>query len=196
MSLTNPREWSFTRRPETPTEGFVGDKEGLAYNKVTIKWNEAEGADTYKLFLYQKTEEGCTYLRTEGPIYAGDDSYAEEITGLSEQTEYAVQVIAYDVSESMIAASDLVLVTTPSRNPSTSEPPVESSEEIVESSEEIVESSEEIVESSEEAETSNPGTPIPEKKGCGGSVIAASSLIGVVLCAGAALLVKRFSKKD
>ncbi|MDY5441701.1 MAG: hypothetical protein SPG64_05785 [Candidatus Enteromonas sp.] len=176
-------------RPETPTEGFVGDKEGLAYNKVTIKWNEAEGADTYKLFLYQKTEEGWTYLRTEGPIYAGDDSYAEEITGLSEQTEYAVQVIAYDVSESMIAASDLVLVTTPSRNPSTSEPPVESSEE-------IVESSEEIVESSEEAETSNPGTPIPEKKGCGGSVIAASSLIGVVLCAGAALLVKRFSKKD
>ena len=189
-----------TVRPNEPTEGFAGSSSSVSYSKATIEWDDLTGADTYKLFVYQKNAEGdaepYTYLRAEGPFYAGDGHYAEEISGLAEETEYAVQVIAYDVSENVIGSSALVSFATPKRGAATSSEEVSSSEEttssVVEepSSEEVTSSEEPPVVSSEEPTPE----PEPEKKGCGGSIIAASSLLLSVGALGAAVLVKK--KKD
>ncbi|MGN1262299.1 MAG: hypothetical protein ACI4UT_04505 [Candidatus Enteromonas sp.] len=187
-----------TIRPNEPTEGFVGSSSSVSYSKATIEWDDLSGADTYKLFVYQKNAEGdpepYTYLRTEGPFYAGDGHYAEEITGLSEDTEYAIQVVAYDVAEEVIGNSALVSFATPKRGAATSseeEVPSSSSEEESVTSEEEVTSKEEVTSSDDVVPEPEPE---PEKKGCGGSIVAASSLLLAVAGLGAAVLLKK--KKD
>ena len=78
------------------------------------------------------SEEPFTSISIEGPIYAGLDSYEEIISGLSEKTNYAVQVVAYDANEEVIGYSELILVSTISRqeamDPGTSEDPTTSEE--------------------------------------------------------------------
>ena len=108
-----------TVRPEEATEGFTGTASDISYNKTNICWNEVEGAETYKMFVYavnaEGSEEPYEHLSTEGPIYASSDNYAEEISGLSATTAYVVQIIAYDEDESVIACSELVEFSTISR---------------------------------------------------------------------------------
>ena len=125
-----------TIRPQTPTDGFTGSASGISYNKANICWNEFAGAETYNMYVYEVnpdgSEEPFTSLSIEGPIYAGLDSYEEIISGLSEKTNYAVQVVAYDANEEVIGYSELVLFSTISRqeamDPGTSEDPTTSEE--------------------------------------------------------------------
>ena len=108
-----------TVRPEEATEGFTGSASDISYNKANICWNEVTGAETYKMFVYavnaEGSEEPYEHLSVEGPIYAGTENYAEEISGLSATTAYVVQIIAYDANESVIACSELVEFSTISR---------------------------------------------------------------------------------
>jgi hypothetical protein len=131
-----------TIRPQTPTDGFTGSASGISYNKADICWNEFAGAETYNMYVYEVnpdgSEEPFTNISIEGPIYAGLDSYEEIISGLSEKTNYAVQVVAYDANEEVIGYSELILFSTISRqeamnpetpdNPGTSEDPTTSEE--------------------------------------------------------------------
>ena len=125
-----------TIRPQTPTDGFTGSASGISYNKANICWNEFAGAETYNMYVYEVnpdgSEEPFTSLSIEGPIYAGLDSYEELISGLSETTNYAVQVVAYDANEEVIGYSDLIYFSTISRqeamDPGTSEDPTTSEE--------------------------------------------------------------------
>ncbi len=108
-----------TVRPQTPTEGFTAGTENVSYNKVNVTWNEVEGADTYKMYVYKKNAEGekeqYTNVSIEGPLYSGYDNYSESILGLSESTTYAVQVVAYDEDGEVIGYSSLEEFTTISR---------------------------------------------------------------------------------
>lgn len=61
------------------------------------------------------SEEAYTHLSIEGPIYSGDASYKELIAGLSEKTDYAVQIVAYDANDDAIAYSSLIDFCTISR---------------------------------------------------------------------------------
>jgi hypothetical protein len=131
-----------TIRPQTPTDGFTGSTANISYNKSDICWNEFAGAETYNMYVYEVnpdgSEEPFTNISIEGPIYAGLDNYAELISGLSEKTNYAVQVVAYDANEEVIGYSELILFSTISRqeamnpetpdNPGTSEDPTTSEE--------------------------------------------------------------------
>jgi hypothetical protein len=125
-----------TIRPQTPTDGFTGSASGISYNKADICWNEFAGAETYNMYVYEVnpdgSEEPFTNISIEGPIYAGLDSYEEIISGLSEKTNYAVQVVAYDANEEVIGYSELILFSTISRqeamDPGTSEEPGTSDE--------------------------------------------------------------------
>ena len=125
-----------TIRPQTPTDGFTGSASGISYNKADICWNEFAGAETYNMYVYEVnpdgSEEPFTSISIEGPIYAGLDSYEEIISGLSEKTNYAVQVVAYDAGEEVIGYSSLIYFSTISRqeamDPGTSEDPTTSEE--------------------------------------------------------------------
>lgn len=134
--VTFGKKADLTVRPQEATEGFTAGSEQISYNKANITWNEFEGADTYKLFVFKKNaageEEPYTYISTEGPIYSGDETYSESILGLSATTEYAVQVVAYDSNEEVIGYSSLASFTTISKeeadNSSTSSEPSDSGE--------------------------------------------------------------------
>ncbi|MGM9814182.1 MAG: hypothetical protein ACI32C_04760 [Candidatus Enteromonas sp.] len=197
--LTFGAEADKTIRPETPTEGEKEFKNETAdkasYNKITVNWSEIPGADTYKVSLYRKNAvaakaaadgedaEPWTFLRVEGPFYAGEDAYSEEITGLDEGTEYGVQIAAYDNAENKISVSDLIEFRTPLRGEETS-----SSEEI--SSSEEPSSTEEPATSdttvstpvdSNDSTPENPDTPSNEGLSVGAWVGIGIGIAAVVL---------------
>lgn len=166
--LTFGEEADKAIHPDTPTEGekaFEGETtDKAAYNKVTVNWNEIPGADSYKISLFRKKVAAARaaageetdlweFVRYEGPFYAGEDSYSEEITGLDEGTEYAAQIVALDKSEEKISVSDLIEFRTPLRGEETS-----SSSEEASSSEEIS-SSEEVTSSEVVTSETTPSTP-------------------------------------
>ena len=108
-----------TIRPQEPTEGFTASVKDISYNKASAVWNEFEGAETYKFYVYAVNaagaEEPYTHLSVEGPVYAGSASYAEEFLGLSATTEYAIQIVAYDNDDNVIGYSQLAKFKTISR---------------------------------------------------------------------------------
>lgn len=108
-----------TIRPQEPTEGFTASVKDISYNKASAVWNEFEGAETYKFYVYSVNaagaEEPYTHLSVEGPVYAGSASYAEEFLGLSATTEYAIQIVAYDNDDNVIGYSQLAKFKTISR---------------------------------------------------------------------------------
>ena len=120
------------------------------------------------------SEEAYTHLSIEGPIYSGDASYKELISGLSEKTDYAVQIVAYDANDDAIAYSSLIDFSTISR------------QEAMESSSSSESSSTAPVDSSS-ADSASSGTSV-SSDGCGSalgigavSILAAAGVLAIGL---------------
>ncbi|MBO4540525.1 MAG: hypothetical protein J5736_00920, partial [Bacilli bacterium] len=202
-----------TVRPVEPTQGFSGSTKDISFDKATVCWNEVSGADSYKIYEYlvnpQGSEEPYEHIAIDGPIYAGEDSYEEEILGLSESTAYAAQVIAYDEDGNVIGASALVLFSTISREeamqggsssePTSSEPTSELTSEPTSqptSEPTSVPTSEPATPSTSAPASSEPAPSQPEKKGgCGSAVTFSILALSGVMFAGLAIVTKK-SKKD
>lgn len=215
QTITFGAEADKTIRPQTATDGFTGSAVDISYNKGTIEWADFGGADSYKLFIYEKNADGAeepyTYLRTDGPVYGGEKSYSEIVTGLSEETAYAVQIVALDEKEAVTGYSSLVnLVTTArgtgggssssssssssagsssSSSSSSSSQPTSSSTPASSSSSPASSSSQ----SSSSSQTSSTGTG-GGNGGCGGA-IAGTAAVGAIAL-GAALFIAKKRKKN
>ena len=169
-----------TVRPQEPTEGFTASVKDISYNKASAAWNEFEGAETYKFYVYAvngaDAEEPYTHLSIEGPVYAGNASYAEEFLGLSATTRYAIQVVAYDGDDNVIGYSSLAEFETISREEALN-PGGDGDED-------------------GDKEPGDEDKEPEDKKGCGssltgGAVLAAAALIGVA----GVILAKKSRKK-
>ena len=183
-----------TIRPQAPTDGFTGSAANISYNKADICWNEFAGAETYSIYVYEVnpdgSEEPYTNISNEGPIYAGLDSYEELISGLSEKTNYAVQVVAYDANEEVIGYSELIAFATISRqeamNPETPDDPGTSDEPEVPGTSDEPEAPGTSEDPMEQPSTSDEGK---KKGGCGSSL--GLGMAGVLTAVGAALVIKK-----
>ena len=129
------------------------------------------------------SEEAYTHLSIEGPIYSGDANYKELIAGLSEKTDYAVQIVAYDANDDAIAYSSLIDFSTISRQEAM-ESSSSSSSDISDSS--ISSSSTAPVDSSS-ADSASSGTSV-SSDGCGSalgigavSILAAAGVLTIGL---------------
>ena len=169
-----------TVRPQEPTEGFTASVKDISYNKASAAWNEFEGAETYKFYVYAvngaDAEEPYTHLSIEGPVYAGNASYAEEFLGLSATTRYAIQVVAYDGDDNVIGYSSLAEFETISREEALN-PGGDGDED-------------------GDKEPGDEDKEPEDKKGCGssltgGAVFAAAALIGV-----AGVILAKKSRKE
>ena len=180
-----------TIRPQTPTEGFTGTASDISYNKVNVNWNEFEGAETYKMYVYgvnpEGSEEAYTHLSIEGPIYSGDASYKELIAGLSEKTDYAVQIVAYDANDDAIAYSSLIDFCTISRQEAMESSSSSSGDIPDSSSSSSSESSSTVPVDSSSADSASSGTSV-SSDGCGSalgigavSILAAAGVLAIGL---------------
>ena len=183
-----------TIRPQEATEGFTGSAADISYNKADICWNEFDGAETYEMYVYEVnpdgSEEPYSHISIEGPIYAGLDSYEELIAGLSEKTNYAVQLVAYDASDNVLGYSELIAFSTISRqeamDPTTSEKP---DVPVTSEPETPVTSEPETPVTSEGAGEAPQPEEAKKKGGCGSSV--ALGMVGALTAVGAALVIKK-----
>ena len=130
------------------------------------------------------SEEAYTHLSIEGPIYSGDASYKELISGLSEKTDYAVQIVAYDANDDAIAYSSLIDFSTISRQEAM-ESSSSSSSDIPDSS--SSESSSTAPVDSSSADSASGGTSV-SSDGCGSalgigavSILAAAGVLAIGL---------------
>ena len=133
------------------------------------------------------SEEAYTHLSIEGPIYSGDASYKELIAGLSEKTDYAVQIVAYDANDDAIAYSSLIDFSTISRQEAMESSSSSSSDIPDSSSSSSSESSSTAPVDSSSADSASSGTSV-SSDGCGSalgigavSILAAAGVLAIGL---------------
>lgn len=117
QTLTFGKEADKTIRPVEPEGGFTAERTELAYNKVTIGWEDMDGGETYRAMVYtvnpEGSEEPYTFLKQDN-TFVGEGEII--IDGLNEKTEYVVQILVLDDMDNQIGASELIRFTTPGKN--------------------------------------------------------------------------------